>query len=142
MTHRGIVPPRMLRRRRRERGSAALVITALLLPLLLSIGLVWDGAQKMSAGRAADTAAQEAARAAGQQLDAAAITGAGGADADPAAAVTAAQAYLAVAGVTGTVSVNGDTITVTTTKYWTPQILPGGTATLTGQASIRIATSR
>ena len=122
----------------RERGSAGLVVVALMLPMLMGAGLIWDASGKIRAARTADTAAQEAARAAAQQLSASTING-DAAAADPGPAVAAAQAYLAAAGISGSAVVAGDLVTVTTSTSWTPQFLPGGGGAVTGSATIRIA---
>lgn len=121
--------------RRRDRGSAGLAITAVILPLMLAGGLVWDASIKLSAGRNAQTIAQEAARVGGQRLTPSAIQG-GDPNVDAADAAAAARAYLAAAGVSGSASVDGDTITVTVTKSWQPQFLPGG-GTVTATATAR-----
>lgn len=119
-----------------ERGSSAAVVVAALVPALLALcGLIYDGSTKAEAGRTASLAAAEAARAAGQHLAGPAIQGQV-AVVDPAAGASAARSYLSAAGVTGTVRVSGQTITVTTSVPWKPTIntyLPG--ATLTGTAT-------
>ncbi len=97
-----------------ERGSLA-VFTAVLVPgLLLIIGLAVDGGAKVAAAQRANAIADEAARAGGQALDvSAALTGQ--VRVDPAAAVAAAQDYLARSDVQGVATVvDGDTLRVTT----------------------------
>lgn len=118
-----------------ERGSTA-VFTAVLIPSLLLMGtLSYDIADKANAGRQASLTAAEAARAAGQPLTNDALTGQI-ANVDTSRGIAAAQAYLTAAGVNGTVTVSGRTITVTTSLPWAPVIntwLPG--TTLTGTAT-------
>ncbi|MBW0108389.1 hypothetical protein I4I84_06515 [Pseudonocardia sp. KRD-182] len=90
----------------RERGggavSAPMAIAAL--ALLAAIGLGIDGVRAAQGLATADAVAEEAARAAGQALDVDELRR-GSAVVDPAAAVAAAQAHLAAAGVDGTVTV-------------------------------------
>ena len=94
-----------------EQGSGFSVLAAgLLLASLLMMGLVIDGGAKASAINRADGVAQEAARAGVQAASFAGAT----TTVDVNRAVGAAQAYLADAGVTGTVTPAGpDSITVT-----------------------------
>lgn len=139
MTRTQIPAPAKGRHRRAhdpERGSSAAVTVAALVPALLALcGLIYDGSTKAEAGRTASLTAAEAARAAGQHLSGAVIQGRL-ATVDPAAGAAAARSYLAASGVTGTVRVSGQTITVTTAVPWKPTVnvyLPG--ATLTGTAT-------
>jgi hypothetical protein len=94
-----------------ERGSGFSVLAAgLLLSSLLMMGLVVDGGAKASAINRADGIAQEAARAG---VQAASFSGAA-TTVDVTRAVSAAQAYLVDAGISGTVTSAGlDSITVT-----------------------------
>lgn len=99
----------------RERGSVVLWVAITTPALLLMVLLVVDGGAKMKAGQQADTYASEAARAA--------TIGIGprpaGGSVDARAAVTAANAYLAQAGVSGIAKVTGPatvTVTVTVTR--------------------------
>lgn len=98
-----------------ERGAIGVFLAVLVPGLLLIIGLAVDGGAKVAATQRANAIADEAARAGGQALDiAAALTGQ--VQVDPAAAVAAAQDYLARTSVQGTVTVvDGDTLQVTTT---------------------------
>lgn len=106
----------MRSRPRGERGSLSLMMVVLVPGLLLMIGLAVDGGAKVQATQRANAIADEAARAGGQILDrGSALTGAGY-TVDPAAAVAAAQGYLAAHDVPGSaVVVDGDTLLVTTT---------------------------
>lgn len=119
-----------------EKGSGTtLFFAALMSPLLLvSVGLTMDGSAKMDARREATLVAGEAARAAGQALDSQAIQGQyDGLDIDRAA--TAARSYLAAAGVQGSVSVSGRTVTVAASIPWQPRYLPLGGETITESRS-------
>ncbi|GAB2717427.1 TadE/TadG family type IV pilus assembly protein [Kitasatospora kifunensis] len=89
----------------RDAGSIAIYCAIVVPALLLIIGLTVDGGGKIRATERANRVAQEAARTAGQQLDAGqAITGTA-IVVDPGKAVAAAQSYLAAAGATGDASV-------------------------------------
>ena len=113
MTRRG------LRHTRRpdDEGRIALLVIVLTVAVLAMIGLSVDGGGKIRALERADNLASEAARAAGQAIYAPEAIEGGDKVVDPAAAVAAAQNYLAAAGVTGTVAVAADrkhvTVTVT-----------------------------
>lgn len=87
-----------------ERGSVSLLMVVLSLGLLLSVGLVVDGGAKIRAVQQADRVAAEAARAATQQVDTAAVLRGTGAALSPAAATAAGRAVLEAAGATGTVT--------------------------------------
>jgi Flp pilus assembly protein TadG len=98
-----------------ERGAIGVFLAVLVPGLLLIIGLAVDGGAKVAATQRANAIADEAARAGGQALDvSAALTGQ--VRVDPAAAVAAAQDYLARSDVQGAVTVvDGDTLQVTAT---------------------------
>lgn len=125
--------------RPRDRGSASLLVVIVAPGLLLVAGLVYDGSSKIRAARTATSAAAEAARAATQAIAPDAITGAP-ARIDTAAAARAARAYLHNAGITGSVQVAGNTVTIDTTVDWQPVFLSAvgaGTQTVTGHAAAR-----
>lgn len=97
---------------RDERGlSVTPFVTVIFAALIMTVGLVVDGGQKVAAASRAETAAAGAGRAAG---NAAATQELG--DRDPVAAATlAARTYLAgQPGVTGSVTVSGGIVTVRT----------------------------
>jgi Tfp pilus assembly protein PilX len=102
----------------REAGSVTVFVAITVLGILILCGLVVDGGAKLRAVQHADRIATEAARAAGQAADPAALAG-GEARVDPQAAVDAATAFLAAAGATGSATVSADgtavEVTVTTT---------------------------
>lgn len=98
-----------------DRGSVGLFMAILMVGLIPMAGLVVDGGAALAArGRAADLADQ-AARAAADALEPASLRGASPGDLriSPAAAASAAQAVLSLGGATGTVSIQGQTVTVT-----------------------------
>lgn len=127
-------------RRRREEGAASLFVIVLVVALIAAIGLVVDGGGKIRALERADEAAREAARAGSQMLDVPAAVRGERVDLDPGAAGRAARAYLAAAGVEGTVSVSGPLVTVSTRVVYRPVFLGFvgvGPMTVTGEASAR-----
>lgn len=110
-----MTPRQRLRGQGAERGALGVLLAVLVPGLLLIIGLAVDGGAKVAATQRANAIADEAARAGGQALDVSAAL-AGQVQVDPAAAVAAAQDYLARNDVQGAVTVvDGDTLTVTTT---------------------------
>lgn len=123
-------------RRRDDRGDISIFVAVVVFAILAAIGLIADGSTKLRDAEQTTNAAQEAARAAGQALQPAAVEGHDD-GVDPAAGVSAARAYLAQAGISGTVSVNGSTITITTEKTWHPQFLVMlGSRPVTGHATV------
>ncbi|WP_458248849.1 TadE/TadG family type IV pilus assembly protein [Streptomyces sp. MAI_2237] len=104
-----------------DRGGITVFVAVCVLALLGIIGVAVDGGGTMRAVERADYLAGEAARAGGQAISPAdAITGTA-ITVDPQAATAAAQAYLAAAGVTGTVSISADNTTLTVTVTGTYQ---------------------
>lgn len=129
-------------RRGGERGSVSLFLVVAVLALFVAVGLVVDGGQKLRATQRADDAAAEAARAAAQSVQPGLTVRGQAPQVNSTAAVSAAQAYLAAAGVTGAVTVSGDRVQVTTSSSFTPTFLSLiglGTQTVTGQADARLA---
>lgn len=128
--------------RRSERGSISLFAVVVTVGLIVVIGLVVDGGGKIHAQQRAQTAAREAARAGGQAIVAGTAIRGQGAVVDTGAARTAAQNYLAVAGVAGTVSIQGgNTVVVRTSESYQPtflSIVGIGTQTVTGSAEAQI----
>ncbi len=116
-------------------------VVLIALALMLAVGLVVDGGQKLRATQRADAAAEEAARAAGQVIQAPRSVRGLTPLVDPAPAAAAAQAYLDAAGVTGTVAVDGALVTVTTTTTEPTVFLAAigiTTVTATGTAQARL----
>jgi len=101
----------------RERGSLSLFFVVVVTASFVMIGLAVDGGHKAQATQRAVAIADEAARAGGNALDAAAASQSGAVQVDPTAAIAAAQAYLSAAGVNGAVTVEdgGQTLVVETT---------------------------
>jgi len=91
--------------------------------LFILAGLVFDGGRALAGRVTALDEAQEAARAGAQQIDLAVFRSTGQAILNTGAAVTAAQNYLAATGDTGTVTVNGEVVTVTVTHQQPTEIL-------------------
>ncbi|MEV6928467.1 pilus assembly protein TadG-related protein [Dactylosporangium sp. NPDC051485] len=117
--------PRLSRFQRNDDGRIALLALVLAFAVLLMIGLSVDGGGKIRAMQRADNVASEAARAAGQAILAPQAIEGGDKVVDPAAAVAAAQNYLAAAGVTGVVDIAPDRkhVTVTVTITYTTLFL-------------------
>lgn len=104
----------------RERGAVAVVVAILAAALFAMVGLVYDGAQLLSAARQATWQASEAARAGAQELDSGAVLGQPP-RLDPVRAPARAQQYLTSVGATGSVtSLQADTIEVRVTHTWYP----------------------
>lgn len=129
----------------REQGSVTIVLAVFLgAGLILLAGLIHVGGAKIQAIEHANEAAAEAARVASQQIDAPAAMVGDGVHLDPFAAVHAGQLALAVEGVTGTVSIQGDEVVVHTEAVTTTSLLSMiGIHQVTGEgyAIVRILTS-
>ena len=116
---------KLRRRATRDEGRIALLVIMLTFAVLAMIGLSVDGGGKLRALQRADRLAIEAARAAGQAIAAPQAIRGGEKVVDPVAATTAAQSYLAAAGVSGSVTISTDRkqVTVTVTIVYTTQFL-------------------
>lgn len=122
----------------REDGMVTAFVVIIAAALLVLGGLVLDGGLALSGKVKASDEAAEAARAGAQALNVAGFRTGGAANLDlvPAKAVAAAQTYLAATGDTGTVAVNGATVTVTVTHVQPAQILSVvGVGSLTATAT-------
>lgn len=121
-----------------ERGSATVWMIGVTVASFLMVGLVLDGGVMLRSRSDAFAIAASAARVGAQQLDPdAAVEGL--TVLDPIAAEQAAQGYLGNQGVTGTVTVTGDTITVTVTTSARLQMLRvvgGDTVTFDATATV------
>jgi Flp pilus assembly protein TadG len=113
-----------MNRRHDERGSITVWLALASFVMIFLVGLAVDlGGQVHAHERAHDVAAQ-AARAGAEEVEGAAAIQGRELTINPAAARAAAQRYLDVAGVDGTVSIrNGNTITVTVNDHYDPQFL-------------------
>lgn len=94
-----------------EGGAVTVFFVLLVVAMVLVAGLVYDGGRLLAARREAQDAAQDAARAGAQALDIAAVRS-GTTTLAPADAAAAARAWLASEGASGSVSVAGDTVSV------------------------------
>ncbi|WP_203338635.1 pilus assembly protein TadG-related protein [Nocardioides limicola] len=99
------------------------VFVLLLVTALMSMaGLVIDAGGALATKRQAATAAEHAARVGADALDSASLRS-GHPVVAPARARTAAHSYLTRIGATGTVTVSGDTVTVTVTDRYKTALL-------------------
>lgn len=123
-----------------DRGGITLM-TVVLAPVMILFlwGLVVDGGGLLAAKQEANHVAEDAARAAGQEIIG--PLAARGIDTvvAPIRATSAAKIYLAEAGVEGDVIPTGPrTLTVNTRVVYTPTLLPLGTSVVTGQATVNL----
>ena len=129
-------------RRHDDRGSISIWVVTATIVMMTLVGLAVDlGGQVHAQQRAHDVAAQ-AARAGGQQVEAAPAVEGRYVALDTAAARRAAEQYLAAAGVEGTVTITGGTtLVVRVTDIYEPTFLAMvgiGDLTVTGDASARL----
>ena len=135
-------PHRRVRRPAGQDGSVSLMLVVAVLALLIAVGLVVDGGQKLRSTQRVDDAAAEAARAAVLSVQPGSTVRGLRPRTDNAAAVRAAQEYLSAAGVAGSVQVSAGRVQVATTSTFTPSFLSLiglGPQTVTGQADARLA---
>lgn len=134
-----------LRARACDQGSLSLFFAVVTVALLMLMGLIVDGGGALTARNRAESLAQEAARAAGQQLDAAQAVQGEAIVADPDAAAAAARDYLASAGASGSASVGEGGTALSVTVHDTYQarfagLIGMGTITVTGTAHANLHT--
>ena len=108
---------------RDENGQVTAFIVVIATAVLMFAGLILDGGQALAARVRALGEAQEAARAGAQAINLAAYRSTGTLTLTPEHAVTLARRYLAATGHAGTVSVAGNTVTVTVTITAPTQLL-------------------
>lgn len=109
---------------RDESGFAAMWTATIAVAILAFAGVVIDAGYALDARRGADRTAEQAARLAVDQIDTDSLySGKGQVEVDPVAAQQAASQYLHERGVTGSVQVSGDTVTVTVNDYQRSSIL-------------------
>jgi Flp pilus assembly protein TadG len=101
-----------------ERGSISLWAALAALCMIVIVGIAVDFGGQAVAEQQARSVAFEAARTGGQQVNLDQLVRGGQAQTDPYKAAAAANAYLADAGVVGSVTVNSDTVTVTITSSY------------------------
>ena len=108
----------------RERGSISLWAVTAAFAMIILIGLAVDLGGKVHAQQHAIDVATQAARAGGQQLQAARAVRGHGAQIDPTLAVAAARAHLAASDLAGTVTTRGgNTVVVTTSGSYSTKFL-------------------
>lgn len=126
----------------RERGSISAWLAVTTFGVMLMFGLVVDMVGADQARHRAETVANEAARAAGQELENTAAAHGLGVSTNSARAMSAGEQYLATAGVSGTVSLqSGTTIVVTTTDSYSTKVLGligVDSVTVTGEGTSRV----
>ncbi len=108
-----------------ERGSVSVLVAVLAIAFLMVAGLALDGGRKLGALSEARDLADNAARAGAQAVDTDAYQLTGAPTLDPVDAEQTALAYLAATGHTGTVAVDGSTVTVTVSLSVPTRFLPG-----------------
>jgi hypothetical protein len=106
-----------------EDGSVSAFVVMFVVALLALIGLTLDGGLALGAKVRANGQAEAAARAGAQAIDLAVYRSNGTVRLMPDQAVASAQNYLASVGATGTITVAGDTVTVTVTATHPTQLL-------------------
>lgn len=114
----------MIRRLNDDQGSITAFVAVVAVALVMVAGMAYDGGQVITAQADARSHAAKAARAGAQEIDLNKLRSSGDTVLDPRAAETSAQAYLADVGATGTVAVDGPSITVTVTLIQPMLILP------------------
>jgi len=133
---------RWIRGRERERGSISLWAVTAAFAMIILAGLAVDLGGKVQAQQHAIDVATQAARAGGQQLDAAQAVRGHGTQIDPTLAAAAARAYLAASDLTGTVTTRGgSTVVVTTSGSYSTKflgIIGISSLPVTGSAESRI----
>lgn len=108
---------------RADEGRATAFVLVLTVGILALAGLTLDGGLALSAKVQANGQAESAARAGAQAIDLTAYRSTGALHLVPAQAVAAAHSYLATVGAQGSVTVSGDTVTVTITATHRTQLL-------------------
>ncbi|WP_237297323.1 pilus assembly protein TadG-related protein [Streptomyces sp. 3211] len=128
-----------------DRGSLSPFYALSAIGMIMIMGLLVDGGGALNATNKATGLAQEAARAAGQQLNVPAAVQGTEITVDPDAAVTAAQDYLATQNVSGSVTVTdgGQRLEVTVHDTYTTlfaQFVGRSTISVSGTAHARLHT--
>jgi hypothetical protein len=114
-----------------DRGSITAFVAVVAFALVMVAGMAYDGGRVLVAHQAARNDAEQAARVGAQQIDLTHLRQTNEPRLDPAEAASAAQAYLAEAGSSGTVAVDGASVTVTVTRVQPLLILPGADRVIT-----------
>jgi Flp pilus assembly protein TadG len=134
----------MIRRRLTDddRGDASIMLIVVMVALIAMVGLVVDVGGRLRAADEAAYVARQAARAAGQQIETAQAQDGVRPNVTNSGAQAAANAVISASGMAGAVDVSGQTVTVTVTTTYTPQLLGivgAGTWNVTSSASARVA---
>ncbi|NYI93706.1 Flp pilus assembly protein TadG [Amycolatopsis endophytica] len=98
-------------------------VVVLVSAILALAGLTLDGGLALAAKVRANGQAESAARAGAQAIDLTAYRSSGTLRLIPTQAIARAQAHLAAEGASGTVTISGDTVTVTVTAAHPTQLL-------------------
>ena len=126
----------------RERGSVTVWLALAAAAMILCVGIAVDLGGQVNAQQQARDVAAQAARIAGEQVNAAPAIRGQTPQVDPVAAKAAADAYLRQAGVSGTVTVQGGTtLVVTVTDSYQPIFLSPlgiGPLQVTGTSTARL----
>jgi hypothetical protein len=127
-------------RRCDERGVVTAFVAIMAVGLVTAAGLVYDGGQILNRYRQAGDLAAQAARAAAQGVDRTSLQ-AGEPLVDISEASQRADSFLADAGYpgAGTVTVDGDEVTVTVTLSRQAYVVPFGPREVTASASAALA---
>jgi Flp pilus assembly protein TadG len=122
----------------RERGSVTIWLALASFVMIVLVGVAVDLSGQVYAQQHARDIAAQAARTAGQQIDATQGVRGIGAQTDPTQAIAAAKAYLHSAGVSGdaTITGGGTTITVTVADTYETKFL-----SIIGLQSLRVTGS-
>lgn len=126
---------------RRDRGSVTIWLALASFVMIVLVGVAVDLSGQVYAQQHARDVAAQAARTAGQQIDAAQGVRGIGAQTNTVQAIAAANAYIAAAGLSGDATVTGATITVTVadtyeTKFFS--IIGLQSLRVTGTAQTRV----
>ena len=120
--------------RTNDSGQATAFLIVMAAALLLLVAFVFDIGAALAERNRNLHIAQEAARAGAQQIDLAAYRDDGTVSLDPAAATSAAEAFLTDASVQGFATVDGNVVTVTAETTFVFRLLPVGARTASGTA--------
>lgn len=116
-----------------EEGRVSAFVVVFTIGILALAGLTLDGGLALAAKVRATGQAEAAARAGAQAIDLRLYRTSGRLELVPEQAITEARRYLTSVGATGTVTVSGDTVTVTITTTQRTQLLG-----LVGVASLSV----
>ena len=127
--------------RRPDHGTVSVFLVMATTIVVMFIGVAVDLSGKLHALQRAQDVARQAARAAAQAAQGPTAIKGLPASVDSSRAVQAGQAYLAAAGVPGSVTISGSAVTVTASATYDPVILSIaglGSQTVTGQSTAQL----